>query len=455
MATGAYAERMDKLSKDQEIIAAAIAINAPFVGRLRSRTLVGSRWFALIGQFITVLVVHFGFDFELPLLACLLTIAANITLNIIITVGLPPQRLVRQWEAAAQLTFDVLQLALLLYLTGGIANPFCLLLIAPATIAASTLQPRWTLSIIGVTILSVGVLALYSYPLPWLPAGSFMLPALYQFAMAFAIVIGLLFTASYAWRVSLEESQLADALIATQEVLAREQKLAALGGLAAAAAHELGTPLATIQVTAKEMLRSLPPNSLDMEDAELILSQAQRCREILRNLTNQKEIPESVTDTLPFGQLLEEVAERHPELGNKAVLFDIQGPEGKGELMVIRKPAILYGLGNFLENAIHYAKQAVTVSAKWDERSVRVTITDDGPGFDEAILDRLGEPYISTSLQGSASATTREGMGLGFFIAKTLLERSGGQVSFWNGAGPGRGAVVQTVWPISAIAAKP
>ena len=455
MATGAYAERMDKLSKDQEIIAAAIAINAPFVGRLRSRTLVGSRWFALIGQFITVLVVHFGFKFELPLLACLLTIAANITLNIIITVGLPPQRLVRQWEAAAQLTFDVLQLALLLYLTGGIANPFCLLLIAPATIAASTLQPRWTLSIIGVTILSVGVLALYSYPLPWLPAGSFMLPALYQFAMAFAIVIGLLFTASYAWRVSLEESQLAGALIATQEVLAREQKLAALGGLAAAAAHELGTPLATIQVTAKEMLRSLPPNSLDMEDAELILSQAQRCREILRNLTNQKEIPESVTDTLPFGQLLEEVAERHPELGNKAVLFDIQGPEGKGELMVIRKPAILYGLGNFLENAIHYAKQAVTVSAKWDERSVRVTITDDGPGFDEAILDRLGEPYISTSLQGSASATTREGMGLGFFIAKTLLERSGGQVSFWNGAGPGRGAVVQTVWPISAIAAKP
>ncbi|OYU76945.1 MAG: histidine kinase [Alphaproteobacteria bacterium PA3] len=454
MATDAYAYRMNNLSKDQEIIAAAIAVNAPFVGRLRSRTLVGSRWFALIGQFITVLVVHFGFKFELPLLACLLTIAANITLNIMITVGLPPQRLVRQWEAAAQLTFDVLQLAFLLYLTGGIANPFCLLLIAPATIAASTLQPRWTLSIIGVTVLSVCILALYSFPLPWLPAGTFQLPALYQFAMAFAIIIGLIFTASYAWRVSLEESQLADALIATQEVLAREQRLAALGGLAAAAAHELGTPLATIQVTAKEMLRSLPPNSLDMEDAELILSQAQRCREILRNLTNQKEIPDSVTDTLPFGQLLEEVAERHPEMGQKAVLFDIQGPEGKGELMVIRKPAILYGLGNMFENALHYANQAVTVSAKWDERSVLVTITDDGPGFDEAILDRLGEPYVSTSLHGSASANSREGMGLGFFIAKTLLERSGGQVSFWNGLRPGEGAVVQTVWPLSAIAAK-
>ena len=443
---------MNNASKDQEIIAAAIAINAPFVGRLRSRTLVSSRWFALIGQFITVLVVHFGFNFELPLLACLLTIAANITLNIIITVGLPPQRLVRQWEAAAQLTFDVLQLALLLYLTGGIANPFCLLLIAPATIAASTLQPRWTLSIVGVTILSVGVLALYSYPLPWNPPGGFMLPALYQFAMAFAIIIGLLFTASYAWRVSLEESQLA--VIATQEVLAREQRLAALGGLAAAAAHELGTPLATIQVTAKEMLRSLPPKSLDLEDAELILSQAQRCREILRNLTNQKEISESVTETLPFGQLLEEVAERHPDRGHEAVLFDIQGPEGKGELMVIRKPAILYGLGNMLENAIQYANQAVTVSAKWGERSVRVTISDDGPGFDEVVLDRLGEPYVTTSLQGPINTNSREGMGLGFFIAKTLLERSGAQVSFWNNTGASRGAVVQTVWPFSAIAAK-
>ena len=454
MASDAYAHRMNNLSKDQEIIAAALAVNAPFVGRLRSRTLVGSRWFALIGQFITVLIVYFGFKFELPLLACLLTIAANITLNIVLMVGLPRQRLVRQWEAAAQLTFDVLQLALLLYLTGGIANPFCLLLIAPATIAASTLQPRWTLSIIAVTILSVCVLALYAYPLPWLPAGSFAMPGLYQSAMALAIIMGLVFTASYAWRVSLEESQLADALIATQEVLAREQRLAALGGLAAAAAHELGTPLATIQVTAKEMLRSLAPNSLDMEDAELILSQAQRCREILRNLTNQKETPVSLTDTLPFGQMLEEVTARHPEMSHKAVLFDIQSPKGMGELMVTRKPAILYGLGNLFENARHYAKQAVTISAKWDEQSVAITITDDGPGFDEAILDRLGEPYVSTSLQGSSSANAREGMGLGFFIAKTLLERSGGQVSFWNGTSPGEGGVVETVWPLSAIAAK-
>ena len=445
---------MKTASKDQEIIAAALALNAPFVGRLRSRTLVSSRWFALIGQFITVLVVHFGFGFELPLMACLLAIGANTALNLVITVGLAPQRLVRQREAAAQLTFDTLQLAFLLYLTGGIQNPFCLLLIAPATIAASILQPRWTVSIIAITILCVAFLSVYAYPLPWQPAGSFTVPVLYQFSAAFGIIVGLLFTASYAFRVSVEESRLADALIATQEVLAREQRLAALGGLAAAAAHELGTPLATIQVTAKEMLRSLPQASPDLEDAQLILNQAQRCREILRNLTNQKDEIDPVTDIIPFGQLLEEVAQRHPDLGHKVLLFDIEGPEGKDELLVRRAPSVLYGMGNMLENAIHYATQAVTVAASWNDQHVKVTIVDDGPGFDEAILDRLGEPYVTTNPAGGSSSTRREGMGLGFFIAKTLLERSGATVSFWNQEGAKKGAVVEIRWPYSAIAAK-
>ncbi|WP_284360763.1 ActS/PrrB/RegB family redox-sensitive histidine kinase [Candidatus Phycosocius spiralis] len=445
---------MKTASKDQEIIAAALALNAPFVGRLRSRTLVSSRWFALIGQFITVLVVHFGFGFELPLMACLLAIGANSALNLVITIGIAPQRLVRQWEAAAQLTIDTLQLAFLLFLTGGIQNPFCLLLIAPATIAASILRPLWTLSILAITIVCVAFLAVYSYPLPWRPAGSFSVPLLYQVSAAFGIIVGLLFTAGYAWRVSVEESRLADALIATQEVLAREQRLAALGGLAAAAAHELGTPLATIQVTAKEMLRSLPQASPDLEDAQLILTQAQRCREILRNLTDHRHEPDLVTDMVPLGQLLEEVTQRHPDLGHKALLFDIEGPEGKNELLVRRSPSILYGMGNMFENAIHYANQAVTVAASWNQQHVKVTIMDDGPGFDEAILDRLGEPYVTTNLAAGSVAPHREGMGLGFFIAKTLLERSGATISFWNHEGAKKGAVVEIHWPYSAIAAK-
>jgi two-component system, sensor histidine kinase RegB len=431
---------------DQEIIANAIAINAPFVGRLRSRTLVGSRWLALVGQMATILIVHYALDFELPLLLCTLAIGANAALNLILSSALPAGRLVRQWEAAAQLTFDVLQLTFLLFLTGGIANPFCLLLIAPVTVSAATLRPRWTISLIALTLGCVALLTMTPFPLPWNPVGGFYLPDVYRFAVATAIGIGLLFTAGYAWRVSVEEGRLADALIATQEVLAREQRLAALGGLAAAAAHELGTPLATIQVTAKELARSLPAGSLDQEDAQLVLSQAQRCREILRKLSSSRDVSDLAIERLPLGQLLHEAAARHQDQSTKALLFDIEGPQGLPDLMVTRQPAVLYGLGNLIENALQFSTQAVTIKALWDSATVEVVISDDGPGFDEAILDRLGEPYLTTRGVGTSDSRQREGMGLGFFIAKTLLERSGAKVSFGNQSGPSYGAIVKAVW---------
>jgi two-component system, sensor histidine kinase RegB len=446
---------MPNMRTDQETIAAAIATNAPYVGRLRSRTLVGSRWLALVGQMSAVLLVHFVLGYQLPLLPCVLAIGCNAALNLFITVAMPAQRLVRQWEAAAQLLFDVLQLAFLLFLTGGIENPFCLLFIAPATIAAATLQPRWTLTIIIVTLICIGGLSIWSYPLPWDPPGTFELPVLYRFGIAYGIGVGLLFTAGYAWRVSVEEARLADALIATQEILAREQRLAALGGLAAAAAHELGTPLATIQVTAKELARALPEGSPDHEDATLILSQAQRCREILRNLTAHNEHSDPTVVSLPLGQLLEEAADRHVDRkGDKVVLFDIERPSDESELIVSRMPAVLYGIGNLIENATQFAKSAVTVSAAWDVKTVRVTISDDGSGFDEDVLVRLGEPYITTRGVGTLGSRNREGMGLGFFIAKTLLERSGGRVTFWNQAAPSTGAVVRIEWARSDIEIK-
>ena len=437
---------MSSVRPDQEIIANGIATNAPYVGRLRSRTLVGSRWLALTGQMATILIVHYTLGFELPLMLCILAIGANAALNLLISTALPPGRLVRQWEAAAQLTFDVLQLTFLLFLTGGIENPFCLLLIAPVTVSAATLRPRWTIGLIAVTLMCVVAFTLTPFPLPWDPVGGFELPSVYRFAVACAIGVGLLFTAGYAWRVSVEESRLADALIATQEVLAREQRLAALGGLAAAAAHELGTPLATIQVTAKELVRALPAGSLDQEDAQLVLSQAQRCREILRKLSDNRDVSDPAIERLPLGQLLEEAAARHGDRGTKALLFDIRRPDGAPDLIVMRQPAVLYGLGNLIENALQFSTTAVTISAQWDEMSVQVTIGDDGPGFDESVLDRLGEPYVTTRGAGTSGSRQREGMGLGFFIAKTLLERSGAKVTFGNQTGVQRGALVKAVW---------
>jgi two-component system, sensor histidine kinase RegB len=444
---------MTRALPDQEIIANAIATNAPYVGRLRSRTLVGSRWLALIGQMATILFVHFTLRFELPLMACTFVIGANIALNLFLSTALPAGRLVRQSEAAAQLAFDVLQLTFLLFLTGGIENPFCLLLIAPATVSAATLRPRWTLSLIGLTIVSIGTLIVTPFPLPWNPVGGFDLPSVYRFAVALAIFIGLLFTAGYAWRVSVEEARLADALIATQEILAREQRLAALGGLAAAAAHELGTPLATIQITAKELARSLPEGSLDHDDAQLVLAQAQRCREILRRLGDSGVPTDPTIEHLSLGQLLEEAASRHIDLTTKALLFDIQPPKDAPDLIVTRQPAILYGLGNLIENALEFATSAATIFAQWDENEIVVTISDDGPGFDEAVLDRLGEPYVTTRGAGAATPRQREGLGLGFFIAKTLLERSGAQVTFQNRVGSMRGANVRAVWPRKSLEA--
>lgn len=428
---------------DQEIIADAIATHAPFVGRLRSRTLVGSRWLALFGQMATILFVHFTLGYELPLMLCILAIGANVALNVFLSTALPAGRLMRQSEAAAQLTFDVLQLTLLLFLTGGIENPFCLLLIAPITVSAATLRPKWTLGLIGVTFVCVGLLLITPFPLPWSPSGGFSLPDIYRYAAALGICIGLLFTASYAWRVAAEEARLADALIATQEILAREQRLAALGGLAAAAAHELGTPLATIQITAKELVRTLPEGTPDHEDAQLVLAQAQRCREILRKLSASPSASDPTTQQVTLGQILEEAAARHSDLSTKALLFDIQPPADTVDLMVVRQPAILYGLGNLIENALQFAKEAVTISATWNHETVNVKVTDDGPGFDEAVIDRLGEPYVSS----------REGLGLGFFIAKTLLERSGASVQVTNQIGAKRGAQVSVVWPRSRMEA--
>jgi two-component system, sensor histidine kinase RegB len=444
---------MSYLRPDQELIANAIAINAPYVGRLRSRTLVSSRWLALLGQMLTILVVHFVLNFELPLLLCVVAIGANAALNLFLSTALPAGRLVRQWEAAAQLSFDIVQLSFLLFLTGGIENPFCLLLIAPVTVSAATLKPRWTLSIMALTLACIAALIATPFPLPWNSYAGFHLPDVYRFAVAIAIGIGLLFTAGYTWRVAVEEGRLADALIATQEILAREQRLAALGGLAAAAAHELGTPLATIQVTAKELARSLPDGTLDQEDAHLILSQAQRCREILRRLTDNRDTADPTLDRLTLGQLLEEAASRHTDRGTKALLFDIQRPDGAPDLIVLRQPAVLYGLGNLIENALEFSRTAVTLAAKWDEKTVQVSISDDGLGFDEAVLDRLGEPYLTTRGAGTLGSREREGMGLGFFIAKTLLERSGAQVSFGNQSGSTRGAMVCVDWPRNSVEA--
>lgn len=414
-------------------------------GRLRLRTLVSLRWLAVVGQVFTVAFVAFKMGYDLPLAACFTAIACSAWLNIILTFSFPSQRMMKHWEAALQLVFDISQLGFLLYLTGGTNNPFSLLFVAPTTIAAATLSRRWVIAIIGATLAWVGIIHFWHLPLPWAIIGQFQLPAMYEYGVLIAICIGVLFTAAYAWRVAAEEMRLANALIATQTILAQEQKLAALGGLAAAAAHELGTPLATIQLTAKELTRDLA-DGVAKDDARLIFDQSLRCRDILRDLSAHSALNDPTIEYLPIGQLLQEAAAKHDNNHDKAILFEISQPQNEQELIVVRRPEILYGIGNFIENGISYAKSKLTIKCKWDAKLLDITIIDDGPGFDPDILPRLGEPYISSRGQGTIGAQVREGMGLGFFIAKTLLERAGGEVSFGNQISPQQGAIVRIIW---------
>ena len=419
-------------------------------GRLRLRTLVLLRWLAAAGQTSAVLITALFLHFQIPLGACLAVIAASVALNVVLVFMLPGRHLAQDWEAAAQLAFDVVQLGVLLGLTGGIDNPFSLLLIAPATVAAATLPTKQALSVVALAVVGCSLLALLSLPLPWVHDHAMPMPWLYHTALWVAAVTGICFTSAYAWLAAEEASRMELALTATQTVLAREQRLAALGGLAAAAAHELGTPLATIQVVAKELLRNSPPDDPVADDAQLLLQQAHRCREILRSLSQHPDTGDVVYARLGLAQLLEEVAEPYRSIGPK-IITKVQGPPGEFVPDVRRLPEAIHALSSFVENGADFALDEVSLTGRFDEDSIWIEVLDDGPGFSPEILAKLGEPYVTSRPGGEDSRSNHEGMGLGFFIAKTLLERSGADVTFGND--PRGGAVIVVKWPRARVEA--
>lgn len=421
-------------------------------GRVRLRTLILLRWMAVAGQTAALVYVKFGLGFEVPLAAALGVIAVSAWVNIFLMVARPSQGVVPDWEAAAQLAYDVLQLAVLLALTGGVANPFLLLFIAPVAVSAIVLRPAVTIALAGLTYVCIGALALWHLPLPWLPGETYAPPAIYQFGLAAAVLIGLGFTSVYAWRVAAEEERLSTALSEVQTVLAREQKLSALGGLAAAAAHELGTPLATIHLVAKEMERGLEANSPLLEDVQLLVSQSERCRGILKQLSSRKEEGDAVHDRTSLDALLEDAAGRHFDLGRTVTIsVESDAPEGARAPEIRRLPEMIHGLGNIIENAVGFASDKVDVTARWSASEIVITVRDDGPGFPPQVLTRLGEPYVSERSSGDRGG----GLGLGFFIAKTLLERTGARIDAHNRTAPRTGAVVRATWPRAAIEAPP
>lgn len=420
--------------------------------QLRLDTLVRLRWLAIAGQIAAVAIVRFGLGFSLPFGLCLTVIAASAAVNLMLRIEYPASHRLGDNAATILLAFDTLQLAALLYLTGGLENPFAILFLAPVLISATALTPERTLAL---GLLAVGLatlLTLAHRPLPWFPGQPFALPFLYVTGIWTAILLGTVFIGIYAWRVAEEARQLGQALAATELVLAREQHLSQLDGLAAAAAHELGTPLATIALVAKELDHATPPDSPIADDLKLLREQVERCRTILTKLTSMGQEEGGFLETISLHHLVEEVAEPQRALDlDIQVLCHGDGPEP----MVRRNPGVVYGLSNILDNAADFAASRVTVEASWTAQDVTLEIRDDGPGYAPDILLRVGEPYVTTR-----SATKRvegeeedggSGLGLGLFIAKTLIERSGAQLTLTNAPAPDTGAIARIVWPRHAF----
>jgi two-component system sensor histidine kinase RegB len=407
------------------------------------RRLAYIRWIAVTGQLATLLIVRYALGFSLDLPPCLAIAAMPIAINILVPVY-KRGRHIRARDALLFLAFDVVQLSAMLEVTGGLANPFALLLLGPVTVAAGLLPRKHVVVLTAFAVLCICGLGLPIHVLPWMIV-PLALPPLYLFGMWSALVIACCFIAAYNWVVSDDMRRAADALSATQAALAKEQRWSALGALAAAAAHELGSPLGTIAVIVRELGRELPPDSPIAEDIALLQSQSDRCRDILAELSRKPEQPNAPFEAILLTTLLETIAAPYNERG---IHFGIvPSPRDSSPAPIIRQsPELAHGFGNILQNAMQFAHAAVQATVAWSAYTVEVEIRDDGPGFPTGLLARLGEPYISGRKPGE------EHLGLGLFIAMTLLERTGATLDFANSEDGG--AVVNCVWRRSDLDGK-
>ena len=415
---------------------------------VRLDTILRLRGLAALGQLAAIFVVEQGLEFELPIIPCLVIIGLSALLNLALQMAFNPMQRLEPVYAAALLALNIIELAGLLYLTGGLQNPFSFMFLAPVLISATALPVRMTVTLGVLAVACAAVLVFFFQPLPWEGDEPLVLPPIYLLGVWLSIVLAIGVTSLYSFQVTEEARQLADALAATELVLAREQHLTQLDGLAAAAAHELGTPLSTIVLVSRELERTLQDNAQDnaqaSSDIKTLREQAQRCRDILAKIT-QLSSAGGPFDHMKLSTLIEEAVAPHRDFG-VAIKVRI-AVSGAKEPVGARNPAILYGVGNILENAVDFARATVEVNAWWNNETIEIVISDDGPGFAPEIIRRIGEPYLSRRRGTDDVQSARGGLGLGVFIARTLLERTGAKVSFANRTFPDHGAVVTITWP--------
>lgn len=439
---------------------------------VRLRTLIVLRWIAVIGQTSAILIARLVLGFELQMTLCALLISASVVVNLASHLMFPSaMRLSERWTLAS-LFFDLVQLVALLMVTGGLNNPFAVLILAPVTISATALRLQSTIWL-GIFAM-LGVVAMSQLHLPLVgPNGvPLVVPELYRAGVSAGLGIAVVFLSLYARRVTVESYAMSEALQATQLALSREQRLAAIGGIAAATAHELGTPLATIKLTAGELARELKDDPELHEDAALIRREADRCGAILADLGRSGRDDRHVKHA-PISHVIDEAAAPHADRGKRLVVRIDGRPADEVEdaqPTVRRSPELIHGLRNLVQNAVDFARSTVWIDVETqDPERLRMVVGDDGPGFSDEILPRLGEPYVSTRRRGRrrAGKAGYDGMGLGLFIARTLLARTGAALSFANGADERRrrardpnlpaeldrppGALIEIVWPRGSL----
>lgn len=423
---------------------------------VRLRTLVALRWIAILGQIASIMVAILLFKLHLEIGAFAVIIGASVILNIVASFVYPENTRLSERGATLMLLFDITQLTCLLYFSGGLTNPFSVLILAPVSISASALRPKSSILTGSVAIAFVTILALYHVPLHLNDGAELIIPDIFLFGNWAAIVIGVIFLGVFSWKVTSEIHTMSQALLATQMALTREQKLTDIGGVVAAAAHELGTPLATIKLVAGELVDELKDQEVLCEDAQLIHDQADRCRDILHSM-GQAGKDDLHMRFAPLQAVIDEAAEPHTGRG-KSVNIEVLGSEdGSDQPYVYRRPEIIHGLRNLIQNAVDFSETTVWIDISWSARRITLRIIDDGAGFPTSVIGRIGDPFMRhrRSEREAEKRPGYNGMGLGLFIAKTLLERTGAEITFANGsdrhdqhlhAGRRSGAIVELSW---------
>ena len=403
---------------------------------LDKNTLTILRYIAIFGQFIAINIVFYNLKLQFPIKESYAIIFFGLLTNIFLQFRVKVNQL-KDTYASLFLLYDLIQLSILLYLTGGILNPFSFLLIIPAIVSSTFLSMGTTIILSVITSFMLFLLTHFYLPLPGMNVSTFIVPNFYKFGILISILIGLIFLSYFGIRFSGETKKRSEALNKLQEVIAKEYELESLGGQAAAAAHSLGTPLATISVVAKELKKEIGDNKEFSKDIDLLISQTKRCSEILKKISKKQIQEDNFLNFIKLEDLLEEMINSFKETSSKKIILLTENDQNKIDIQ--RTPEIIYGLRNFIGNAVKFSKTKVKINLKSDNKKIEIKIDDDGPGIPEDVIDKIGEPYIKSK---SKELSSNSGLGLGTFLGKTLLERQGASLLFKRNGQLGGGLII-------------